>query len=94
MTRVRIPAKALLIKMGKSLDLQKHNLVPVHKKLTAEEAENFLKEYNISPQQLPKLFSGDPIAKQIDAKPGEIVKIERESKTGKNVYYRLVVKHA
>lgn len=94
MTRVRIPAKALLNKMAKGVDLQKHNLVPLHKKLNPKEAENFLKEYNISPQQLPKLFSGDPIAKQMDFKAGDIVRIERESKTGKNVYYRLVVDHA
>ncbi|UCD03973.1 MAG: DNA-directed RNA polymerase subunit H [Candidatus Woesearchaeota archaeon] len=80
--------------MGKGLDLQKHDLVPLHKKLTPEEAKNFLKEYNVSPQQLPKLFSGDPIAKQMGFKAGDIVKIERESKTGKNVYYRLVINHA
>lgn len=80
--------------MGKGLDLQKHNLVPVHKRLTEEEAKTFLDSYNISPVQLPKIFSSDPVIKQIGAKPGEIVKIERESKTGKNAYYRLVVGHA
>lgn len=80
--------------MGKGVDLQKNNLVPVHKRLTEEETKKFLESYNISPIQLPKIFSGDPVVKQIGAKPGDLLKIERESKTGKNAYYRLVIGHA
>lgn len=80
--------------MGKGVDLQKHKLVPVHTILKEDESKTFLEKYNVSPIQLPKIFAGDPVAKQIGAKSGDIVKIERESKTGKNVYYRLVVGHA
>lgn len=80
--------------MGKNLDLQKHNLIPRHTKLKTEEAEKFLKDYDISPEQLPKISIKDSVIKQINAKKGDIIKIERESKIGKNTYYRMVIDHA
>jgi len=80
--------------MGKKFDLQKHDLIPHHTRISAKEAETFLKKYNISPLQIPKILSDDPIAKQIGAKKGEIIKIERRTKIGKYNYYRVVVEHA
>lgn len=79
--------------MGKKLDLKEHDLVPPHKKLTKKEAKKVIEKYNIDPSQLPKILSDDLIVKKMNAKPGDIIKIRRKSRTGKYNYYRLVAKH-
>ncbi len=72
--------------------LQDHILVPKHELLSEEEAKELLKILGIKKEDLPKMKAGDPIAKEIGAKPGDIVRIIREDKLfGKSVYYRLVV---
>ncbi|AAB89370.1 MULTISPECIES: DNA-directed RNA polymerase subunit H [Archaeoglobus] len=72
--------------------LQDHMLVPKHEVLSKEEAEELLKILGIGKEQLPKIKADDPIAKEIGAKPGDIVKITRKSLTaGESVFYRLVV---
>ncbi len=72
--------------------LQDHILVPKHEVLSKEEAEELLKILGISKEQLPKIKATDPIVKEIGAKPGDIIKITRDSLTaGKSVFYRLVV---
>jgi DNA-directed RNA polymerase subunit H len=72
--------------------LQDHMLVPKHEILSEEEVEELLKTLGIKKEQLPKIKANDPIAKEIGAKPGDIVKITRESLTaGRSTFYRLVV---
>ncbi len=72
--------------------LQDHILVPKHEILSDEEVKEILKILGISKEQLPKIKSTDPIIKEIGAKPGDVIKITRESLTaGKSVFYRLVV---
>ncbi|MEM1636532.1 MAG: DNA-directed RNA polymerase subunit H [Pyrobaculum sp.] len=57
-----------------------------------EEAKDLLKRLRIRPWQLPWIRSSDPLAKLVDAKPGDVLKIVRESLTaGEFVVYRLVV---
>lgn len=74
------------------LDLFKHELVPKHILLTAEEAEEVCREYRAKPHQLPLLRASDPAAQAIGAKPGDIVKIVRKSPTaGMAIAYRYVV---
>jgi DNA-directed RNA polymerase subunit H len=75
----------------KVVDIQKHILVPKHAILTEEEAANLLEQLNVTAIQLPVIFSTDPIAKLIGGKPGQIIKIERESPTGRTPYYRRIV---
>ena len=76
----------------KQLNIQQHKLVPLHVILSEEEKNEFLEKYKITPDQLPKIISTDPVAIYIDAKPGQIVKIIRKSHTAKEaVAYRLVV---
>jgi DNA-directed RNA polymerase subunit H len=74
------------------MKLQDHMLVPKHELLSKEEAEEVLKVLNVRKEQLPKIRADDPIAKEIGAKPGDIVRIVRDSPTaGKSVVYRLVI---
>lgn len=74
-------------------EILNHILVPKHEIVSEEEKEQLLKTYKITPEQLPKIRSKDPIVKLIGAKPGDIIKITRKSPTaGKSVYYRLVIK--
>jgi len=74
------------------IDLSKHEYVPKHTKLSESDTEKLLSKYNISKKQLPKIFKNDPIIKDMDLKPGDIVKITRKSVTsGESTYYRVVV---
>lgn len=68
-----------------------HFLVPRMEILSQIEKKNLLKKYNIAEGNLPKMKSSDPAAKKLGAKPGDVVKIEREDPTAKYNYYRLVV---
>jgi len=82
----------LIPKIFPSFNLFEHTLVPKHEILTHEEKEKVLMEYRVRPYQLPQIRSSDPAAKAIGARPGDIVRIIRESPTaGKYVSYRYVV---
>ena len=69
-----------------------HELVPKHEVLSPEEAIKVLRELGVTPEMLPWIKASDPVAKEIGAKPGDIVRIERRSPTaGKIIVYRFVV---
>jgi DNA-directed RNA polymerase subunit H (RpoH/RPB5) len=69
-----------------------NNLVPKHIILSDDEANNILKEYKINKENLPRILSGDRIAKYYNVKPGQIVKIIRPSITaGNEIVYRICV---
>jgi DNA-directed RNA polymerase subunit H (RpoH/RPB5) len=69
-----------------------NNLVPKHILLSDEEAKNILIEYKINKENLPRILSGDRIAKYYNVKPGQIVKIIRPSITaGEEILYRVCV---
>ena len=74
------------------IDITKHYLVPKHELLTEEEKQELLKKYNIRLLDLPKIKLSDPAIKNLGAKPGDIVRIIRNSPTaGESIYYRVVV---
>ncbi len=78
--------------MDMKIKLQDHILVPKHEVLSEEEAKELLEALGVSREDLPKIKADDPIAKEIGAKKGDIVRIIRDDEfTGKNVAYRLVV---
>lgn len=78
--------------MTKKFNVLEHELVPDHILLTEEETREVLKKYGITSGQLPKIKASDVVAKQIGAKPGDVIKIIRKSLTaGKAVAYRLVI---
>jgi DNA-directed RNA polymerase subunit H (RpoH/RPB5) len=69
-----------------------HILQPKHTKLKEKEVEEFLKKYNISKAQLPKILVSDPgLPEGCDI--GDVIKIERKDPETGNVfpYWRVVV---
>jgi DNA-directed RNA polymerase subunit H len=75
-----------------SFDLFEHELVPTHIIAPEEEIQLVLDHYGIEKNQLPRIFRDDPAVKVLGARPGQIIRIERDSPTaGRTFYYRLVV---
>ncbi|MHA1912548.1 MAG: DNA-directed RNA polymerase subunit H [Candidatus Kariarchaeaceae archaeon] len=73
-------------------DLFKHDLVPLHEILSAEEIKEMTEKYSIGVRDLPKIFENDPAIKTIHALPGDVVKIYRSSVFAEeSITYRLVV---
>ena len=69
-----------------------HELVPKHELLSEQETTAMLQKYSIVKEQLPKIRANDPAVQVVDAKPGQIVKIIRNSPTaGTFTAFRLVV---
>ena len=74
------------------VDVLDHVYVPKHELLHNTEKKTLLERWHATPEQLPRILVSDPVAKEIGAKPGDIVKIIRESPTaGEITYYRFVV---
>lgn len=74
------------------LEIWKHVLVPKHEIATEEEVKRLYEEYNISFENLPKIYVYDPAIKHLNAKPGDVIKITRKSKiAGETIYYRGVI---
>ena len=70
-----------------------HEMVPKHEVLTPNERKEVLEMLGITREQLPLIEESDPVAKEINAKAGDVLRIIRKSQTaGQTVYYRLVVK--
>jgi len=75
-----------------SFDLFEHELVPTHIIASEEEIQLVLDHYGIEKNQLPRIFRDDPAVRVLGARPGQIIRIERDSPTaGRTFYYRLVV---
>ncbi|MEK6905614.1 MAG: DNA-directed RNA polymerase subunit H [Nanoarchaeota archaeon] len=75
-----------------SFNVTTHQLVYKHSKVADAEKEILLKRYDITLRDLPKIMEQDPAIKSLGVKAGDLIKIERESKTaGKSTYYREVV---
>lgn len=75
-----------------AFDVNKHFLVPKHTKLGDSEKQKLAEKYNIRLLSLPKILSDDPAIAKLDVKAGDVIKIDRKSKTsGVTTYYRLVV---
>ena len=75
-----------------TFNIFEHELVPKHEILSPEEAKELLKKYRTKPHKFPRIRASDIVAIAIGAKPGDILRIIRESPTaGKYVTYRHVV---
>ncbi len=75
-----------------TFDVTKHHLVPKHTKLSESEKGKILGKYGVEALSFPKIMIDDPAVKKLDVKSGDVIKIERQSKTaGISEYYRVVV---
>ena len=69
-----------------------HIFVPKHEILAKKEAEQVLENFNCNPTDLPFIFVNDPAILGLGVKPGDMIKISRNSGTaGESIYYRYVV---
>jgi len=75
------------------LNVLDHAMVPDHQIMTEEELTGLLSLYNITSEQLPRIYHDDPAVKTIGAKPGDVIRIIRTSHTaGRAESYRLVIR--
>ncbi len=81
-------------KMTKKLEIQGHVLVPEHIKMNEAEVQKLLEKYNVTLKQLPKILRTDPALRNLDPKPGDVIKILRKSPTVGDVEFYRVVIHA
>ncbi|MCL7411412.1 MAG: DNA-directed RNA polymerase subunit H [Methanosarcinaceae archaeon] len=76
----------------RKISLLDHNSVPKHEIIQVDDIKSLLEKYQIEKGQLPKLKESDPVAKELEAAVGDIVKITRISQTAdESLYYRLVI---
>jgi len=76
----------------KDINIRKHMLVPEHSKLNKKEIQELLEKYNLALNELPKILLTDPAIEKLNVKPGDIIKITRDSLTaGISIYHRVVI---
>lgn len=69
-----------------------HVYVPKHEIITKKEAEEVLKKFNCKATELPLILVTDPAIVGLGVKPGDMIKVTRNSPTaGESSYYRYVV---
>ncbi|WP_232687166.1 DNA-directed RNA polymerase subunit H [Halobacterium zhouii] len=73
------------------VDVSQHELVPEHTVLDEADVEDVLEDYDIERTDLPKIKRKDP-ALPDDAEQGDVIKVERDSRTTDvAIVYRLVI---
>ena len=79
-------------KKSEKLDIKNHILVPKHEKCSETEKKNVLQRFNAELKDFPKMNINDAALYNLDVKPGDLIKITRNSPTaGKSTFYRVVI---
>lgn len=72
--------------------LSEHHLVPKHEILSDDEVQKLFSQFGIDFEKLPQISQEDPMAAELGAKVGSIIRITRNSPVaGETLYYRRVV---
>ena len=68
-------------------------LVPRHSVASEAEVKQVNRQYSITADNLPVIFLNDPALKGVQTRPGDVIKIERNSPVTRKVelYFRRVV---
>jgi len=78
--------------MKKKFKADKHLLIPKHSKLNDKQKEKLLEQYDVSQKELPKILKSDSAIQALNVKPGDVIRITRDSMTaGESIFYRVVV---
>jgi len=68
-----------------------HYLIPKHELLKEEDEKKVLETLNATKEQLPKIKLDDPAIRHLSPKKGDVIRIHRNEKHAKSIYYRVVV---
>ncbi|KAL8959610.1 MAG: hypothetical protein Q9183_005602 [Haloplaca sp. 2 TL-2023] len=95
-TKIRAAIKEHVIEAFEEKDLlvniTHHELVPKHILMSEEEKRKLLQRYRLKESQLPRIQTGDPMAKYLGLRRGQVVKIIRRSETaGRYASYRFTM---
>lgn len=72
--------------------VDKHILTPKHLKLSEKEKTQLFEKYHVTSKEMPKILKTDASLRELDVKPGNVVKIIRKSPTaGEAIFYRVVI---
>ncbi|MBN1646009.1 DNA-directed RNA polymerase subunit H [Candidatus Woesearchaeota archaeon] len=78
--------------MAKNKNPTPNALVPVHTKLSEKDKKVLLEKYHCKFQDLPRILITDPAIAHLGVKEGDVIMIERKSRTaGESVFYRGVI---
>jgi DNA-directed RNA polymerase subunit H (RpoH/RPB5) len=75
-----------------AINTNTHRLVPKHIKLSETDKKKLFEQHHVDIKSLPKILVTDPAIEKLTLKSGDVVKVERKSRTaGTTNYYRVVI---